>query len=167
MKKKLLFPCLLLVAVMLLTCVATLGVGAEETMTMTAVAAGEKTPAEGDVVTIADAAELKKFSAYVSNSGVTKGITFRLEADIALSREAMGVMVFTNINPIGGVFNIAGAETPVAFEGIFDGNGKLQAREKTDLQRKLGKKYEDLAIKDSELVGELAGVIAQKLAKMK
>lgn len=124
MKKKLLFPCLLLVAVMLLTCVATLGVGAEETMTMTAVAAGEKTPAEGDVVTIADAAELKKFSAYVSNSGVTKGITFRLEADIALSREAMGAMAFTNINPIGGVFNIAGAQTPVAFEGIFDGNGK-------------------------------------------
>lgn len=50
---------------------------------------------------------------------------------------------------------------------IFDGNGKLKAREKTDLQRKLGKKYEELAIKDSELVGELAGVIAQKLAKMK
>ena len=124
MKKKLLFPCLLLVAVMLLTCVATLGVGAEETMTMTAVAAGEKTPAEGDVVTIADAAELKKFSAYVSDGGVTKGITFRLEADIALAMDGFIFSPNTNLNPIGGVFNNANVKTPVPFEGIFDGNGK-------------------------------------------
>lgn len=50
---------------------------------------------------------------------------------------------------------------------VFDGNGKLRAREKTDLQKKLGKKYEDLAIKDSELVGELAGIIAERLSKLK
>lgn len=124
MKKKLLFPCLLLVAVVLLTCVATLGVGAEETFTMTEVAAGDKTPVEGDVVTISNLAELKKFSAYVSNKGVTKGITFRLEADIALEMDGAPKNPNTNLNPVGGVFNYANVTTPVAFEGIFDGNGK-------------------------------------------
>lgn len=123
-RKKLLFPCLLLIAVMLSTCVLAFGVGAEETMTMQQVSDGDKTPKEGDVVTISSEAELKKFSAYVSEGKTTKGITFRLDADIALGKVAAGTVVFTNINPIGGLFNKKTLSAPVAFEGVFDGNGK-------------------------------------------
>ena len=124
MKKKLLFPCLLLIAVMLSTCVLAFGVGAAETMTMTEVNANAKTPAEGDIVTISTEAELKLFSAYVSNGGATAGITFRLEADIALKTDGQTLSPNTNFNPIGGVFNNANVKVPVAFKGIFDGNGK-------------------------------------------
>lgn len=126
MKKKLLFPCLFLSALMLLTCVFTLGVGAAETMTMTAVAAGEKTPAAGDIVTIADATELKAFSAYVSAGGTTAGITFKLDDSIAeegIVIAPLGNELVTNFNPIGGVYNDSTA-APVPFLGTFDGNGK-------------------------------------------
>ena len=122
MKKKLLFPCLLLTAAMLFACVFSLGVSAA-TVTMTDVAAGT-TPAAGDIVTISNEAELKAFSQYVSNGGATEGITFRLESDIALSLNPTKHQgqYLTNLNPIGGVYNDASA--PVAFKGIFDGNGK-------------------------------------------
>lgn len=122
MKKKLLLPCLLLTAVMLFTCVFALGVSAA-TVTMTDVAAGT-TPAAGDIVTISDEAELKAFSKYVSDGGVTEGITFRLESDIALTLDPTKFQgqYLTNLNPIGGVYN--GAAAVQAFKGIFDGNGK-------------------------------------------
>ena len=123
MKKKLLFPCLLLTAAMLFACVFALGVSAA-TVTMTDVAAGTATPAAGDIVTISDEAELKAFSQYVSDGGATEGITFRLESDIALTLNPTKHQgqYLTNLNPIGGVYN--GAAAPVAFKGIFDGNGK-------------------------------------------
>ena len=123
MKKKLLFPCLLLTAAMLFACVFALGVSAA-TVTMTDVAAGTATPAAGDIVTISDEAELKAFSKYVSDGGATEGITFRLESDIALTLNPTKHQgqYLTNLNPIGGVYN--GASAPVAFKGIFDGNGK-------------------------------------------
>jgi hypothetical protein len=66
MKKKLLFPCLLLTAAILYACVFALGVGAA-TVTTTDVSAGTASPAAGDIVTISDDAELKAFSQYVSD----------------------------------------------------------------------------------------------------
>lgn len=117
MKKKLLFPCLLLTAAMLLTCVFAIGASAAQ-LTMTDVASGAKTPAAGDIVTIANEAELAAFSKYVSNGGVTEGITFRLDADIALPNTDD----VTNLNPVGGTYN--GVAEAVAFKGTFDGNGK-------------------------------------------
>ncbi|MBE6655885.1 MAG: hypothetical protein E7609_03305 [Ruminococcaceae bacterium] len=124
MKKKLLFPCLLLTAVMIISCIVTLGVGAEETKTMTAVAGGEAVVA-GDVVTIANEAELKAFSLYVSEGGVTEGVTFRLTADIALETKITGSgfnkKTYSNLNPIGSLYNGASAVQP--FKGIFDGAG--------------------------------------------
>lgn len=126
MKKKLLFPSLLLAVLMLLTCVVTLGVGAAETMTMTEVAAGDKTPASGDVVTIATVDELKAFSAYVSAGNATKDITFKL--DDSIGAEGLKIDMIdnnkkTNFNPIGGVYNES-SSAAVAFLGTFDGNGK-------------------------------------------
>ena len=122
MKKKLLFPCLLLTLAMLFACLFTLGVSAA-TVSMTDVAGGTA-PAAGDIVTISNEAELKAFSKYVSDGGVTEGITFRLENDIELtfdSKKSSGQYV-TTLNPIGGTYN--GAAENVAFKGTFDGNGK-------------------------------------------
>ena len=121
MKKKLLFPCLLLTVAMLFTCVLAFGVGAAETLSMTDVAAGTKTPVAGDVVTISSAEELKAFSKYVSDGGVTEDITFRLEADVVLT-VATGRNPATNLNPVGGTYN--GVAEAQAFKGTFDGNGK-------------------------------------------
>ncbi len=127
MKKKLLFLSLLLAVAMLLTCVFAFGVGAEEAITMTDVAAGTKTPVAGDTVTIADAAELKAFSAYVSKGGVTQGITFKLDSsidsDTGIVIEELENANNTNFNPIGGVYNGSTTEA-VPFLGTFDGNGK-------------------------------------------
>lgn len=123
MKKKLLFPCLLLTAAMLFACIFTFSVSAA-TVTMTDVAGGA-TVASGDVVTISDEAELKAFSKYVSDGGATVGITFRLENDIALSdlgTYSGNTNYVTTLNPIGGVYN--GASEAQAFRGTFDGNGK-------------------------------------------
>ncbi len=124
MKKKLLFPCLLLIATMLLTCLFAFGASAEATVSMTDVAAGTTTPAAGDIVTISNEAELQAFSKYVSDGGATEGITFRLESDIALTVNPVKYQgqYLTNLNPIGGVYN--GATEVQAFKGIFDGNGK-------------------------------------------
>ena len=127
MKKKLLIPCLLLSVLMILTCTLAFGVGAEETLTMTEVAAGDKTPVEGDVVTIANATELKAFSAYVSAGGATAGITFKLDnsidAEVGIKIEMLDNDKQTNFNPIGGVYN-GTTPTAVPFLGTFDGNGK-------------------------------------------
>ncbi|MBE6567156.1 MAG: hypothetical protein E7657_00680 [Ruminococcaceae bacterium] len=127
MKKKLLFLSLLLAVAMLLTCVFVFGVGAEEAITMTDVAAGTKTPVAGDTVTIADATELKAFSAYVSKGGVTQGITFKLDSsidsDTGIVLEVLENANNTNFNPIGGVYNGSMADA-VPFLGTFDGNGK-------------------------------------------
>lgn len=122
MKKKLLFPCLLLTAAMLFACLLTFGVSAK-TVTMTDVAAGEAVAA-GDIVTISNEAELKAFSKYVSDGGLTEGVTFRLENDIELSFNATKYsgQYLTTLNPIGGTYN--GASANVAFKGTFDGNGK-------------------------------------------
>lgn len=122
MKKKLLFPCLLLTAAMLFACLLTFGVSAK-TVTMTDVAGGEAVVA-GDIVTISNEAELKAFSKYVSNGGLTEGVTFRLENDIELSFDAAKHLgqYLTTLNPIGGTYN--GASADVAFKGTFDGNGK-------------------------------------------
>ncbi|MBR2884267.1 MAG: membrane integrity-associated transporter subunit PqiC [Alphaproteobacteria bacterium] len=54
-----------------------------------------------------------------------------------------------------------------AWWSIFDKNGKLVVREKSDLTRSLGKTYDDLALQNSVLVSELAEQIASKLAKLK
>ena len=80
-------------------------------------------------------------------------------------QENFDYVVWVEVNRFDGIWRKT-ADLSVWWS-IFDGNGKLRAREKTDLQRKLGKRYEDLAIKDSELVGELAGIIAERLSKLK
>ena len=121
MKKKLLFPCLLLTVAMLFTCAFAFGASAAETLSMTDVANGTKTPAAGDIVTISSANELVAFSKYVSDGGATEGITFRMDADVALE-PSTGRTPVTNLNPVGGTYN--GASEAQAFKGIFDGNGK-------------------------------------------
>ncbi len=124
MKKKLLFPCLLLSVVMLITCVCAFGVGAETEPNKTMANVTVATPAvAGDIVAIATEQDLADFSKYVSDGGNTEGVEFRLTDDIALTPlvNKRGAP-YTNFKPIGGMYD--GTAEVVAFKGVFNGNGK-------------------------------------------
>lgn len=157
MKKKLLFPCLLLSLVMLLTCVCAFGVGAAEPKAMSEVTVA--TPAvAGDVVAIASEADLQLLSAYVSAGGNTEGVEFRLESDITLSPVAYGKGAgkkYTNLKPIGGMYD--GAEAVVAFRGIFNGNGKtISGLQITEVKDKSGNSGISVTADQAKLVGLFA-----------
>ncbi|MBQ9736014.1 MAG: hypothetical protein IJV96_04435 [Clostridia bacterium] len=139
MKKKLLFPCVLLVLVMILSGAFSVNANTEATVSMTDVYAGTA-PEAGVVVTISTEAELDLFADYVAKGNETAGITFRLEADIALTdnpdtpdassgRDVAAANIST-MNSIGGTIivnpdnNRQNIISPVAFKGVFDGNGK-------------------------------------------
>ena len=133
MKKKLLFPCVLLVLVMILSGAFSVNANTEATVSMTDVCAGTA-PEAGVVVTISTEAELDLFAEYVAKGNETAGITFRLEADIALTdNPKTGSVAAANIStmaPIGGTVIVNPANSrqnmlsSTAFKGIFDGNGK-------------------------------------------
>lgn len=155
MKKKLLFPSLLLSLVMLLTCVCAFGVGAAEPKAMSGVTL-EAPAAAGDVVTISSEDELKLFSAYVSGGGNTAGVEFRLEEDIKLSELAYGKGTkYTNLKPIGGMYD--GATAVVAFQGVFNGNGKtISGLQITDVKGVNGNKGVTVTAAQGAFVGLFA-----------
>ena len=116
MKKRVLISCVLLSLVMMLSCVMAFGASAaEDTVTMTAVNGG--TAIGSKVVTISTADELYLLKDYVAAGKPTAGVTFRLEANIALPNNGSATKKTYSNSP-----DIGTPEKP--FAGIFDGNGK-------------------------------------------
>jgi hypothetical protein len=71
---------------------------------------------------IYDAADMVALDTYVEGGGVTKDITFNLQADVTLSSSWNGIGSITSQDNSYGTSSVSSSST--SFEGVFHGNGK-------------------------------------------
>ncbi len=82
----------------------------------------------------------------------------------SMRKENFDYIVWVEVNRFDGIWDKT-ANLSVWWN-IYDKN-KIVLREKTELQLPLKSSYDDLAIKNSELVSQLAAQIAEKIANLK
>ncbi len=80
-------------------------------------------------------------------------------------REGFDYIVWVEVNKFDGSW---GRTVDLSvWWSIYNKDGRLMFRERSDLSRPLGKTYDELVLQDSDLVSELARQIAAKAAKLK
>lgn len=83
----------------------------------------------------------------------------------SMRQEIFDYWVWVEVNRFDGVW---GQDTVLSvWWNIYNKNSKIILREKTELKLPLKSSYDDLAIKNSELINKLAAQIAEKIANLK
>lgn len=94
-------------------------------------------------------------AAYLPNA-VVKPTSFR--------REGFDYIVWLEVNRFDGSF---GKTVDLSvWWSVYTAQGQMVFRSKSDLSRPLGKTYDDLAVQDSDLIGELSKQIAARVARL-